>query len=152
MPRSGAQTTLTPHGPYSGHPGLHLSVQASFIKIVKTGGAYVARGSNFRSGARKWTSLFSSTTGQQYLRSFIAPRERTPPALLDIGSMSPPDYASAWLHPCRARLRFTRQVHCSSAAPCCSQLPACVIRSVQFPPVGLSRPNYPLSGISISIL
>ncbi|MGC2735079.1 MAG: hypothetical protein WA212_14380, partial [Candidatus Acidiferrales bacterium] len=27
------------------------------------------------------------------------------PALLDIGSMSPPDYPSAWLHPCRARPR-----------------------------------------------
>src|SRR5579864_5607961 len=39
--------------------------------------------------------------------------------------MSPPDYPSAWLHPCRAHLRFTRQVHCSSAAPCCSQLPVC---------------------------
>src|SRR6266550_7503097 len=37
------------------------------------------------------------------------------PALLDIGSMSPPDYPSAWLHPCRARLRFARQDHCSSA-------------------------------------
>src|SRR5215831_6045959 len=47
------------------------------------------------------------------------------PALLNIGSMNPPGYPSAWLHPCRARLRFTRQVHCSSAAPCCSQLPAC---------------------------
>ena len=41
-----------------------------------------------------------------------------------IVSMSPPGYPSAWLHPCRARLRFTRQVHCSSAARCCSQLPA----------------------------
>jgi hypothetical protein len=37
-----------------------------------------------------------------------------PPALLSLGSMSLPDYPSAWLHPCRARLRFTRQVHCSS--------------------------------------
>jgi hypothetical protein len=27
--------------------------------------------------------------------------------------MSPPDYPSAWLHPCSARFRFTRQVHCS---------------------------------------
>jgi len=41
-----------------------------------------------------------------------------------IGSMSPPGYPSAWLHPGRARLRFTRQVHCSSAARYCSQLPA----------------------------
>jgi len=31
------------------------------------------------------------------------------PALLDIGSMSPPDYPSAWLHPCRARFCFTWQ-------------------------------------------
>ena len=37
-----------------------------------------------------------------------------PPALPDIVSMSPPGYPSAWLHPCRARFRFTRQVHCSS--------------------------------------
>jgi hypothetical protein len=47
------------------------------------------------------------------------------PALLNIGSMSPPGYPSAWSHPCRARLRLARQVHCSSATPCCSQLPAC---------------------------
>src|SRR6266516_4006311 len=40
------------------------------------------------------------------------------PALLDIGSMSPPDYPSAWLHPCRARLRFARQDHCSSVTAC----------------------------------
>ena len=31
--------------------------------------------------------------------------------------MSPPGYPSAWLHPCSARFRFTRQVHFSSAAP-----------------------------------
>jgi hypothetical protein len=37
------------------------------------------------------------------------------PALLNIGSMSPLGYPSAWLHPCRACLRFTRQVHFSSA-------------------------------------
>ena len=43
-----------------------------------------------------------------------AAREKEHPSLLDIGSMSPPDYPSAWLHPCRARFRFTRQVHCSS--------------------------------------
>ena len=54
-----------------------------------------------------------------------AARENWPPALLSIGSMSPPGYPSAWLHPCRACLRFTRQVHFSSAAPCCSQLPVC---------------------------
>ena len=44
----------------------------------------------------------------------LSSARQEPPALLDIGSMSPPDYPSAWLHPCRARLRFTRQVHCSS--------------------------------------
>ena len=42
-----------------------------------------------------------------------------PPALLGIGSMSPPDYPSAWLHPCRARFRFTWQSHCSSAHAAC---------------------------------
>jgi hypothetical protein len=40
------------------------------------------------------------------------------PALLDIGSMGPPDYPSAWLHPSRARLRFARQDHCSSVTTC----------------------------------
>jgi len=39
------------------------------------------------------------------------------PALLNIGSMSPPGYPSAWLPPGRACLRFTRQVHCSSTSP-----------------------------------
>src|SRR5712691_8052149 len=28
--------------------------------------------------------------------------------------MSPPGYPSAWLHPCRARLRFTWHSHCNS--------------------------------------
>ena len=28
-------------------------------------------------------------------------------AARDIGSMSPPGYPSAWLHPCSARFRFT---------------------------------------------
>ena len=42
-----------------------------------------------------------------------------------IVSMSPPGYPSAWLRPRSARFRFARQVHCSSAAPCCSQFPAC---------------------------
>jgi hypothetical protein len=32
------------------------------------------------------------------------------PALLNIGSMSPPSYPSAWLHPYNARLSFTWQV------------------------------------------
>jgi hypothetical protein len=49
------------------------------------------------------------------------------PALLNIGSMSPPGYPSALLPPGRARLRFTRRVNCSSAAPCCSPLPACAL-------------------------
>ena len=35
-------------------------------------------------------------------------------ALPIIVSMSPPGYPSAWLHPCRARFRFTWQSHCSS--------------------------------------
>jgi len=39
--------------------------------------------------------------------------------------MSPPGYPSAWLRPRSARFRFARQDHCSSAAPCCSQLPVC---------------------------
>ena len=41
-----------------------------------------------------------------------------PPALLSIGSMSPPGYPSAWLHPCSARFRFARQDHCSSGMTC----------------------------------
>jgi len=41
-----------------------------------------------------------------------------PPALLSIGSMSPPGYPSAWLHPCSARFRFARRDHCSSATTC----------------------------------
>ena len=32
-----------------------------------------------------------------------------------IVSMSPPGYPSAWVHPCRARLRFTWRSHCNSA-------------------------------------
>ena len=47
-------------------------------------------------------------------------RVLTPPF---IGSMSPPGYPSAWLHPCSARFRFVRQDHCSSAAICRSQPP-----------------------------
>src|ERR1035437_8320508 len=31
-----------------------------------------------------------------------------------IVSMSTPSYRSAWLHPCRARSRFTWQNHCTS--------------------------------------
>src|SRR6516225_1901565 len=51
------------------------------------------------------------------------------PALLDIGSMSPPDYPSAWLHPCRARFRFTWQVDCSS---CCCVSPSFFSELVNF--------------------
>ena len=32
----------------------------------------------------------------------------------NIVSMSPPNYPSAWLHPCRARFRFTWQIQCIS--------------------------------------
>ena len=42
-------------------------------------------------------------------------RERRTSRVLNIGSMSPLSYPSAWLHPCRAFLRFTRHVHFSSA-------------------------------------
>jgi len=41
-----------------------------------------------------------------------------PPAPLSIGSMSPPDYPSAWLRPRSARFRFARQDHCSPATTC----------------------------------
>src|SRR5258705_5984527 len=40
-------------------------------------------------------------------------RERRTSALRNIVSMSPLSYPSAWLHPCRARFRFTWQNHCS---------------------------------------
>jgi hypothetical protein len=42
-------------------------------------------------------------------------RERIGSRAANIGSMSPLGYRSAWLHACRACLRFTRQVHFSSA-------------------------------------
>src|SRR5258705_11603967 len=45
---------------------------------------------------------------------FWEERERRTSALSNIVSMSPPSYPSAWLHPCRARFRFTWQSHCSS--------------------------------------
>ena len=35
-------------------------------------------------------------------------------ALLNIVSMSPPGYPSAWLHPCRARFRFSGKIIVSS--------------------------------------
>src|SRR5271169_527429 len=38
--------------------------------------------------------------------------------------MSPPSYPSAWLHPCRARFRFTWQSHCSLPAHTRRLLPA----------------------------
>jgi hypothetical protein len=43
---------------------------------------------------------------------FWEEREECFSALASIVSMSPPGYPSAWLHPCRARFRFTRQNHC----------------------------------------
>src|SRR5262249_28015002 len=46
--------------------------------------------------------------------SVCSAREESP-ALFDIGSMSPPDYPSAWLRPRSARFRFARRDHCSSA-------------------------------------
>ncbi len=39
-------------------------------------------------------------------------------ALRPIVSMSPPSYPSAWLHPCRARFRFTWQSYCNSVRFC----------------------------------
>src|SRR5215472_17841095 len=45
-------------------------------------------------------------------------RVLTPPFIV---SMSPPEYPSAWLRPCSARLRFSRQDHCSSQRPAVSQ-------------------------------
>ena len=45
-------------------------------------------------------------------------RKKQVPALLFIISMSPPGYPSARLHPRRARFRFARQDHCSSATTC----------------------------------
>jgi hypothetical protein len=56
---------------------------------------------------------FSRRTGlspDDFLPSVCSAREE-PPALLDIGSMSPPGYPSAWLRPRSARFRFARQVH-----------------------------------------
>ena len=47
---------------------------------------------------------------------FRGERERKAPALAIIVSMSPPGYPSAWLHPCRARFRFTWQAHCNSGS------------------------------------
>ena len=38
--------------------------------------------------------------------------------------MSPPSYPSAWLHPCRARFRFTWQSHCSLKFPAAGSRPA----------------------------
>ena len=65
---------------------------------------------------------------------FWEERERRTSAL-DIVSMSPPSYPSAWLHPCRARFRFTWQSHCSSPAlrhllPALLPLLACLLQFV----------------------
>src|ERR1017187_9969995 len=59
-------------------------------------------------------------------------RERRTSAL-DIVSMSPPSYPSAWLHPCRARFRFAWQSHCSSSCsrhllPTLLSLLACLLQ------------------------
>src|SRR5450631_1819158 len=43
---------------------------------------------------------------------------------MTIVSMSPPSYPSAWLHPCRARFRFTWQSHCSLPSLTRRSLPA----------------------------
>src|SRR5438270_4232633 len=56
------------------------------------------------------------SSDDSFWSSVCSAREEHP--ALDIGSMSPPDYPSAWLHPCRARLRFARQDHCSSVTAC----------------------------------
>src|ERR1035441_4296893 len=43
---------------------------------------------------------------------------------MNIVSMSPPGYPSAWLHPCRARFRFAWQSHCSLHFPVAGCRPA----------------------------
>ena len=45
---------------------------------------------------------------------FWEERERRTAAPVNIVSMSPPSYPSAWLNPCRASFRFTWQSHCSA--------------------------------------
>ena len=59
-------------------------------------------------------SRHEGLSSDDFLTSASSAREEHP-ALLDIGSMSPPDYPSAWLRPRSARFRFVRQDHCSSA-------------------------------------
>src|ERR1700676_1878257 len=51
---------------------------------------------------------------------FWEERERRTSAL-DIVSMSPPSYPSAWLHPCRARFCFTWRSHCSGVPKICKR-------------------------------
>src|SRR6266851_1370592 len=43
------------------------------------------------------------------------------PALISIGSIRPPGYPSAWLHPCRARFRFTWRGHYSRVRRICKR-------------------------------
>ena len=62
-------------------------------------------------------SKHEGLSSDSLLPSACSAREE-PPALLNLGSMSPPDYPSAWLRPRSARFRFTRQDHCSSATTC----------------------------------
>src|SRR5580692_12302689 len=38
-----------------------------------------------------------------------------------IGAKSPPGYPSAWLHPCRARFRFTWRSHCIQVRRMCKR-------------------------------
>ena len=73
-------------------------------------------GRGFSTRQKKF-SRHEGLSSDDFLRQ-RATREKDLPALLSIRSMSPPDYPSAWLPPCRARLRFARQDHCSSVTTC----------------------------------
>src|SRR5437588_12264316 len=52
------------------------------------------------------------SSDDSFWSSVCSAREEHP--ALDIGSMSPPHYPSACLHPCRARLRLARHNNCMS--------------------------------------
>lgn len=65
-----------------------------------------------------WKCSLQLGYGTRRVKSSVCSAREEHPELLDIGSMSPPDYPSARLHPCRARLRFARQDHCSSVTTC----------------------------------
>ena len=81
-----------------------------------------------RSTLFPYTTLFRSGDfqGIWVYRSdvFWDERERRTSAPMNIVSMSPPGYPSAWLHPCRARFRFTWQSHCSLKFPAAGSRPA----------------------------